>query len=79
MSTPTPVTLIGLGPMGQAMVRTLLAAGHPVTVWNRTPSRADALVAEGATRAATPRRRSRPGRGGSRTRRGSRPRWRSAS
>lgn len=54
MSTPTPVTLIGLGPMGQAMVRTLLAAGHPVTVWNRTPSRADALVAEGATRVATP-------------------------
>src|SRR5690606_39228442 len=51
---PTPVTLIGLGPMGQAMVRTLLAAGHPVTVWNRTPSRADALVAEGATRVATP-------------------------
>ncbi|QJW38073.1 NAD(P)-dependent oxidoreductase [Cellulosimicrobium protaetiae] len=54
MSTPTPVTLVGLGPMGQAMVRTLLAAGHPVTVWNRTPSRADALVAEGAVLAATP-------------------------
>ena len=31
----TPFTLIGLGPMGQAMVRSLLAAGHPVTVWNR--------------------------------------------
>jgi 3-hydroxyisobutyrate dehydrogenase-like beta-hydroxyacid dehydrogenase len=54
MSAPTPVTLIGLGPMGRAMVRTLLAAGHPVTVWNRTPSRADALVAEGAVLAATP-------------------------
>jgi 3-hydroxyisobutyrate dehydrogenase-like beta-hydroxyacid dehydrogenase len=54
MSAPAPVTLIGLGPMGQAMVRTLLAAGHPVTVWNRTPSRADALVAEGAVLAATP-------------------------
>ncbi|WP_435738135.1 NAD(P)-binding domain-containing protein [Cellulosimicrobium sp. PMB13] len=54
MSTPAPVTLIGLGPMGQAMVRTLLAAGHPVTVWNRTPSRADALVAEGATLAGSP-------------------------
>ncbi|NYV76252.1 NAD(P)-dependent oxidoreductase [Streptomyces sp. UH6] len=49
-----PVTLIGLGPMGQAMVRTLLAAGHPVTVWNRTPHRADGLVAEGATLAASP-------------------------
>ena len=50
----TPVTVIGLGPMGQAMVRKFLAAGHPTTVWNRTPSRADALVAEGAGRAATP-------------------------
>ncbi|WP_394426215.1 NAD(P)-dependent oxidoreductase [Streptomyces sp. SGAir0957] len=46
--------MIGLGPMGQAMVRTLLAAGHPVTVWNRTASRADDLVAEGATRAEAP-------------------------
>lgn len=49
-----PVTVIGLGPMGQAMTRTLLAAGHPVTVWNRTAGRADDLVAEGALRAATP-------------------------
>ncbi|HLU56890.1 MAG TPA: NAD(P)-binding domain-containing protein [Pseudonocardia sp.] len=49
-----PVTLIGLGPMGQAMVREFLAAGHPTTVWNRTPGRADALVAAGAVRAETP-------------------------
>lgn len=49
------VTVIGLGPMGRAMTRTLLTAGHPVTVWNRTASRADGVVAEGATRAATPR------------------------
>jgi 3-hydroxyisobutyrate dehydrogenase-like beta-hydroxyacid dehydrogenase len=49
-----PVTLIGLGPMGQAMVRKFLAAGHPTTVWNRTASRADALVEAGAVRAATP-------------------------
>ncbi|MFD8481496.1 NAD(P)-dependent oxidoreductase [Kitasatospora sp. NPDC059673] len=48
------VTVIGLGPMGQAMTRTLLAAGHPVTVWNRTPARATDLVAAGATLAATP-------------------------
>ncbi|QYN40222.1 NAD(P)-binding domain-containing protein [Pseudonocardia sp. DSM 110487] len=46
--------MIGLGPMGQAMARAYLAAGHPVTVWNRTASRADELVAAGATRAATP-------------------------
>jgi 3-hydroxyisobutyrate dehydrogenase-like beta-hydroxyacid dehydrogenase len=49
-----PVTVIGLGPMGQAMVRKFLAAGHPTTVWNRTPSRADALVEEGAVRVASP-------------------------
>jgi 3-hydroxyisobutyrate dehydrogenase-like beta-hydroxyacid dehydrogenase len=53
MNAKTPVTMIGLGPMGQAMVRRFLAAGHPTTVWNRTRSRADGLVAEGAVRAAT--------------------------
>ncbi|MCT2592516.1 NAD(P)-binding domain-containing protein [Streptomyces sp. N2-109] len=47
------VTVIGLGPMGSAMVRAYLAQGHPVTVWNRTASRADELVAEGAVRAAS--------------------------
>jgi 3-hydroxyisobutyrate dehydrogenase-like beta-hydroxyacid dehydrogenase len=47
------VTMIGLGPMGQAMVRAYLTAGHEVTVWNRTAARADDLVAEGAKRAAT--------------------------
>lgn len=51
--TREPVTVIGLGPMGQAMVTALLGAGHPVTVWNRTASRADAVVAKGATCAAT--------------------------
>lgn len=56
MSAPArvPVTVIGLGPMGQAMSRTLLAGGHPTTVWNRTASRADALVSEGARLAPTP-------------------------
>jgi 3-hydroxyisobutyrate dehydrogenase-like beta-hydroxyacid dehydrogenase len=49
-----PVTVIGLGPMGRAMVRKFLAAGHPTTVWNRTPTRADELVDEGAVRAGTP-------------------------
>jgi 3-hydroxyisobutyrate dehydrogenase-like beta-hydroxyacid dehydrogenase len=52
--TREPVTVIGLGPMGQAMAATLIRAGHPVTVWNRTPARADRLVAAGATLAATP-------------------------
>lgn len=49
-----PVTVIGLGPMGQAMVRALLAQGHPVTVWNRTPSRAADVVAAGARLADSP-------------------------
>jgi 3-hydroxyisobutyrate dehydrogenase-like beta-hydroxyacid dehydrogenase len=37
------------------MVANLLKAGHPVTVWNRTASRADDLVAQGAKLAASPR------------------------
>ncbi|GAA3492372.1 NAD(P)-dependent oxidoreductase [Streptomyces cremeus] len=49
-----PVTVLGLGPMGQALARAFLAAGHPTTVWNRTASRADAVVAEGAVLAASP-------------------------
>lgn len=53
MGDKQAVTVIGLGPMGQAMTRAFLAAGHPTTVWNRTASRADALVAEGAVRADT--------------------------
>lgn len=44
------ITFIGTGPMGQAMVRALVKAGHEVTVWNRTPSKAEGL---GATVAPT--------------------------
>ncbi|MFG1391260.1 NAD(P)-dependent oxidoreductase [Xanthobacter agilis] len=47
------VGFIGLGQMGAGMARNLLKAGHAVTVYNRTPAKADALVAEGAARAAT--------------------------
>ncbi|GII90707.1 6-phosphogluconate dehydrogenase [Sinosporangium siamense] len=47
------VTIIGLGPMGKAMVNRFLDEGHPVTVWNRTARKADDLVARGAHRAAT--------------------------
>lgn len=49
-----PLTLLGLGDMGTALARTWLAAGHPLTVWNRTPAKAEALAAEGAATAATP-------------------------
>ncbi|MFG3258381.1 NAD(P)-dependent oxidoreductase [Streptomyces sp. NPDC048172] len=44
----TPVTLLGLGAMGAALGRTWLDAGHPLTVWNRTPGKTDALAAYGA-------------------------------
>ncbi len=49
------VGLIGLGLMGKPMGRNLLKAGFPLVVWNRTPSKADDLVREGATLAANPR------------------------
>ncbi|MFJ8081009.1 NAD(P)-dependent oxidoreductase [Streptomyces sp. NPDC096205] len=52
-SSRTPLTVLGTGAMGTALVRAWLAAGHPVTVWNRTPARAEALAAEGATVAAS--------------------------
>jgi len=48
-----PVTLLGLGTMGTALARAWLAAGHPVTVWNRTPARSAALAVDGATVAGT--------------------------
>ncbi|MBF6300534.1 NAD(P)-dependent oxidoreductase [Nocardia amamiensis] len=51
--TDTPVTVIGLGLMGQALAGAFLKAGHPTTVWNRTTSKADQLVAEGARLAPT--------------------------
>ena len=48
------IGFIGLGNMGSAMARNLLEAGHDVTVWNRSPEKAEPLVAAGAKRAATP-------------------------
>lgn len=44
---------IGLGRMGEAMVKRLLKAGHPVTVWNRTASKAEPLLEYGALIAAS--------------------------
>ena len=48
------IAFLGLGKMGVPMVRRLLAAGHEVTVWNRTRSRAEELAGEGALVASTP-------------------------
>ena len=39
---------IGLGRMGEAMVKRLLKGGHAVTVWNRTREKAAPLVEAGA-------------------------------
>ncbi len=46
------VTVLGTGTMGAGMARSLLRAGHEVTVWNRTASRAEPLAADGARVAA---------------------------
>jgi len=44
----TSVTVLGLGPMGQALTDALLDANYRTTVWNRTESKADAVRARGA-------------------------------
>jgi 2-hydroxy-3-oxopropionate reductase len=49
------IGLIGLGLMGRPMGINLLKAGHSLTVWNRTPERAQELVAAGAKLAKSPR------------------------
>jgi len=49
------IAFLGLGRMGSGMAGRLLAAGHQVTVYNRTQARAEALVRAGATLAKTPR------------------------
>lgn len=52
--TETRLGFLGMGLMGQPMAERLRAAGFPLTVWNRSPQKADPVVAVGATRAATP-------------------------
>jgi 3-hydroxyisobutyrate dehydrogenase-like beta-hydroxyacid dehydrogenase len=53
MTEQRSVTVLGLGAMGTALAGAFLAAGRPVTVWNRTPGRAGELVSAGAAEAAT--------------------------
>ncbi|GAA2079054.1 NAD(P)-dependent oxidoreductase [Actinomadura alba] len=48
------VTVVGLGSMGSALAAALLERGHPTTVWNRSPHKAQPLVDRGARLAATP-------------------------
>jgi 3-hydroxyisobutyrate dehydrogenase-like beta-hydroxyacid dehydrogenase len=58
MTTPSPdkpsVAFMGLGKMGLAMATNLQRAGYPLVVWNRSPRKAGALVAAGASLAKSP-------------------------
>lgn len=49
------IGFIGLGSMGFPIAANLAAAGFPLTVWNRTASKAQPLVEKGARIAASPR------------------------
>jgi 3-hydroxyisobutyrate dehydrogenase-like beta-hydroxyacid dehydrogenase len=49
------IGFLGLGHMGSGMAANLLRAGHELTVWNRSAQKAQALVAQGAVLAHTPR------------------------
>ena len=53
MSSPTKIGFLGIGLMGSHMARNLLKAGFPVTAWNRTSVKAQALIADGADVTAT--------------------------
>jgi len=54
MSNKMAIAFLGTGLMGAPMVRCLLKAGFPVTVWNRDPAKAAGLVADGARQAQSP-------------------------
>ncbi|WP_422422618.1 NAD(P)-dependent oxidoreductase [Pseudomonas sp. GZD-222] len=55
MSTARPsLGFAGIGLMGLPMCRRLLAAGYPLTVWNRSPDKCAALVEAGARVVSTP-------------------------
>ena len=47
------ISILGLGPMGSALGRALIERGRKVTVWNRSPAKAEALVKLGADSAAS--------------------------
>lgn len=55
MTTQTRLGFIGLGHLGSRIAARLLAAGFPVTVYNRDPAKTKALVALGADVAPDPR------------------------
>ena len=51
----TKIALLGLGLMGSGMAGRLLDAGYPLTIWNRTPDKAQAFTNRGARLAKSPR------------------------
>ena len=53
-ATSLKVGVVGLGTMGAPMARHLIAAGHRVTVWNRTRAKEEPLADPGAPRAESP-------------------------
>ena len=55
MTADTTVAFLGTGFMGTPMAKRLAAAGCATRVWNRTPEKAAALRADGATPCRTPR------------------------
>lgn len=48
------IGFLGLGKMGAPMAHRLIAAGHELSVWNRTEGRTEPLLREGAIAAGTP-------------------------
>jgi 3-hydroxyisobutyrate dehydrogenase-like beta-hydroxyacid dehydrogenase len=48
------IGFLGLGKMGTPMAKHLIAAGHELSVWNRTEGKTEPLIYEGAIAAATP-------------------------
>ncbi len=48
------IALLGCGLMGQPMARRLMAAGHTLVAWNRTRSKAETLLPDGASVADSP-------------------------
>ncbi|MDC4226916.1 MAG: NAD(P)-binding domain-containing protein [Candidatus Manganitrophus sp.] len=48
------IAFLGLGIMGSRMAERLIRAGFELTVWNRTPGKAEALKKLGATEATSP-------------------------
>ena len=48
------IAFFGIGLMGKPMAINLLNAGYPLTAWNRTPAKAEALISFGAKVASTP-------------------------